>query len=268
MNEQDRSREKFARLVGIMDRLREPDGCPWDRQQDKNTITNYFLEEVYEAVDAMERKDVPAVKEELGDVLMEIVFLARIYKEKGAFTIADVLDGINAKMIRRHPHVFGREKGKTAEAVRSDWGKQKTVEKHRSSLFDGFVRSGPSLLNAFQIGQRASGIGFDWEKAEDVLAKVREELGELEDAVCKNVRSRIEDEVGDVLFAVANTARLLNINPELALRRSNEKFIRRFHFIERELDHMGKSLNETTLEEMEVLWEKAKSEEKGFGESD
>jgi len=259
MKEQTKLNEQFATLVTILDRLRSRNGCPWDREQNKDTITNYFLEEVYEAVDALISDDAEAIKEELGDVLLEIVFLARIYKEKGEFTIEDILDGINEKMIHRHPHVFGEEKQKTSEKVLEDWNRQKFREKNRQNLFDGFVHAGPALFSAFQIGQKVSSVGFDWEKPEDAIEKVKEETIELGDAIRVGNREDIVEEMGDVLFAVANVARLLGINPELALRQSNQKFMKRFLYVEKELKLQGKNPEDASLEEMDLIWEKSKS---------
>jgi MazG family protein len=256
MKEQTKLNEQFATLVGILDRLRSRNGCPWDREQNKDTITNYFLEEVYEAVDALISNDVGAM---LGDVLLEIVFLALIYKEKGKFTIEDILDGINEKMIRRHPHVFGEEKQKTSKKVLEDWNRQKFREKNRQSFFDGFVNAGPALFNAFQIGQKVSSVGFDWEKPEDAIEKVKEETIELGDAIRVENREDIIEEMGDVLFAVANVSRLLGINPELALRKSNQKFMKRFLYVEKELKLQGKNTEDASLEEMDLIWEKSKS---------
>jgi len=259
MTEQERIKEQFITLINIMDRLRGPEGCPWDREQNKETITNYFLEEVYEAVDALMADDPDAVREELGDVLLEIVFLARIYKEEDKFTIGDVLDGINKKMIRRHPHVFGEKVNKTSERVIRDWNKQKTNEKKRQHLFDGFVHSGPSLFNAFKIGQKVSTVGFDWSKPEEALEKVREETSELEDSIQRKDKEDILEEMGDVLFAAANVARMLGINPELALRQSNHKFMRRFLYVEKELKKQGKTLESASLEDMESNWNRSKT---------
>ena len=260
MTEMEKTKEQFITLIKIMDRLRGPEGCPWDREQNKETIANYFLEEVYEAVDALMEDDPDAVREELGDVLLEIVFLARIYKEEDKFTIGDVLDGINKKMIRRHPHVFGERKQKTSETVIRDWNKQKKSEKKRQHLFDGFVHSGPALFNAFKIGQKVSTVGFDWNRPEEALEKVREEISELEESIQKKDKEDILEEMGDVLFAAANVARKLDINPELALRQSNHKFMRRFMYVEKQLQKQGKTLENTSLEEMESIWERSKTE--------
>lgn len=250
--------EKFARLVEILDVLRSEKGCPWDREQDEKTITNFFLEEVYEAVEALDSYDYSSLAEELGDVMMEVVFLARIAKEKGNFTMADILEGINNKMIRRHPHVFGKKREENSARVRETWNKQKQQEKERESVLDGVTKSSPALLTSFMIGARVSSFGFDWSQPMDVLHKVKEEVAELEEAIQKKKKEEISDEIGDVLFSLANLSRHFDVNPEIALRKANQKFIRRFRFIEDMLKQKGKELREASLEEMDRIWEEAK----------
>lgn len=250
--------EKFDRLVEIMETLRSDEGCPWDKAQDKNSIAHYFLEEVYEAVEALEREDASSVAEELGDVLMEIVFLARIFEEKGEFDIGDVLEGINQKMVRRHPHVFGSQRIEDAEEVSEEWERLKTQEKERGSVMDGISRSFPALFAAFKIGVLVSSYGFDWKQASEVLNKAKEEINEMERALSTGNRSRIFQEIGDVLFSLVQLSRHLKINPEMALRQSNQKFIRRFQYIEKKLKEEGKSLAESDLEEMDRIWEESK----------
>lgn len=251
--------KKFTRLVEIMDVLRSEKGCPWDREQDENTITNYFLEEVYEAVEAISSKDYCSLAEELGDVMMEVVFLARIAKEKGRFMMTDILEGINQKMIRRHPHVFGTARQDNAVGVLESWNKQKLREKERSSVMDGMTtKYSPALLTSYQIGVRAAVFGFDWSDPSEVLEKVKEELAELEKAIEENKQEEISAELGDVLFSMANLARFLGVNPEIALRGANRKFIQRFRFIEAKLKQEGRELGQTSLEEMDRIWEEAK----------
>lgn len=249
---------RFQRLVGILAALRGPQGCPWDKEQDARSIADYFLEEVYEAIDALRRKDAPALAEELGDVLMEVVFLARIYEEEGRFSIADALDGINRKLVRRHPHVFGGQKIDSAERVLDQWNRLKKAEKKRRSHFEGISRRAPSLLAAFQIGQRVAHFGFDWPSAEDALAKVREEIGELAEALPRADSRDAEEELGDCLFALANVARKLRLNPETALRRANDKFIRRFTKLEQKLHRDGPGLGRASLAEMDAAWNEVK----------
>jgi tetrapyrrole methylase family protein / MazG family protein len=249
---------KFQELVGILAVLRGPDGCPWDKEQDERSIANYFLEEVYEAVDAISRKEATAVAEELGDVLMEVVFISRIYEEKGKFTVSDSLDAIIKKMIRRHPHVFGRKKFKTSARVLDAWIKQKKSEKKRTSYFGSILPATPALQSALQIGERVSHFGFDWPSAGEAMKKVREEIGELEEAMAAGKTCRVEEEIGDCFFALANVARLLRLNPEIALRRANEKFVKRFRMLETKFASHGRELGKATLAEMDAVWEEVK----------
>jgi MazG family protein len=258
MEDAERAGKKFKQLIKILDTLRGEGGCPWDKEQDEKSVTNYFLEEAYELVDAVRSRDAAALLEELGDVLMEVVFLARIYKEKSKFSMADVLEGINKKMIRRHPHVFSQKKTVTSKKVRDEWRRQKRKEKAKLSPFDGLAKSLPSLLKAFQIGLRVSDYGFDWNKPLEALQKVKEEILELEIALKAKKEKEIFDEIGDVFFAFANVSRLLRVNPEIALQEANKKFIKRFDLVEKGLKKQGKKLGEVSLKEMDELWEKAK----------
>lgn len=258
MKDARKAGEEFEKLVLILDALRGEHGCPWDKEQDEESITNYFLEEVYEAVDALASKDSRTLAEELGDVLMEIVFLARIFKEKEAFTIFDVVEGINKKMVRRHPHVFGRKSSKTSSKVVKDWNRQKEVEKERRSVFEDMSEHAPALLAAFQIGKRGSQYGFDWKNAPEIIPKVKEEISELEQALMEKSREKAAGEIGDIFFSLANISRHLGFNPELALKQTNKKFIQRFHHMEETLRAKGKSLGQATLEEMDKIWEEAK----------
>jgi tetrapyrrole methylase family protein / MazG family protein len=246
--------KRFAELVNILDVLRGDRGCPWDRKQDEKSIADYFLEEVYEAVDALYSGSDKALKEELGDVMMEVVFLARIYKEKGLFQISDVIKTINNKMIRRHPHVFGEKKIENSDQVEKEWNRQKKKEKKEDSVFENKVKQAPALLESYFIGKRASNYGFDWEKLEDVMKKLKEELKEMENAAESKEKDRIFEEIGDLLFAVSNVSRHLNINPELALKRANQKFIKRFQFIEKKLKEKGMDLEKASLKDMDALW--------------
>jgi MazG family protein len=251
---------RFTELVGILDRLRGVDGCPWDREQDENTIVNYFLEEVYEAVEALGDGKTEALAEELGDVLMEVVFLARIFKERKAFTISRVLAGINDKMVRRHPHVFGDKSYESSESVKEAWARQKKAEKNRRSVFDGLVRRAPALLTAFQIGERASSFGFDWPDAESAFAKIGEESEELRRAMTGEGEEAVRREMGDLLFAAANVSRLLGVNPELALAEANRRFIKRVNRMEEGLRSEGLDLEGATLDQMEKIWESVKKD--------
>ena len=258
MEEAKKAGRKFEELVKILDTLRSDKGCPWDKEQNERTITNYFLEEVYEAVEALNQGDDQALAEELGDVMMEVVFLARIFKEKRKFTIADALESINQKMIRRHPHVFGHQVIESSERVIYEWHRQKQEEKERKSIFEGWLKSSPALLEAFQIGERVSIYGFDWGQAKEALQKVKEEIAELEEAVEGRRQSEIAEEIGDLLFSLANVSRLMGVNPELALKQTNRKFIKRFQYIEAKLRAEGKKLGEVSLAEMDKIWDEAK----------
>jgi MazG family protein len=258
MNQPESAGDKFQRLVDILAALRGPGGCPWDREQDAKSIAGYFLEEVYEAVDALYRGEPMALAEELGDVLMEVVFLARIYEEKGDFDAASALDGINAKLIRRHPHVFGGAPVQDAAQVLDVWNREKRKEKNRTSPFEGIPESAPALLRSFQIGQRAAQDAFDWPGAAEALAKVREELGEIEAALARGGRDEVEEEIGDALFALAQTARLAKANPEMALRRANDKFMARFGELKEAFAAAGRELRKASPEEMDAVWEEVK----------
>jgi MazG family protein len=254
--------QKFEQLVKILDTLRGKSGCPWDKEQDEQSISNYFLEEVYEALDAILSGDKPSIAEELGDVLMEVVFLARIYKERKTFTISDVLENINQKMIRRHPHVFGDKTIASSSEVLDVWNLGKEQEKKRQSLFDGIVKLAPTLHSAYQIGLRVSSYGFDWDNPSDALEKVKEEVSELENAMNLGAKEHIFQEIGDAFFALSNVSRKLGVNPEIALKKANEKFMMRFESLEKELTEKGKNLGEASLEEMDEIWEQIKEREK------
>ncbi len=259
MEDAEHAGKKFEELVRILDDLRGEKGCPWDKEQDERSIANYFLEEVYEAVDAIHANDSVALKEELGDVLMEVVFLARIFKEKEEFLISEVLDGINRKMIKRHPHVFSEKKIDTSDKVRDEWCQQKREEKERQSVLDGMACSQPSLLEAFQLGLRVSQVGFDWDDPLSALQKVKEELSELEEVLTTKEENEVFNEVGDLFFALSNVSRHLNVNPEIALRQANKKFMDRFRFIEGKLEEEGKAIDQASLEEMDKIWDEAKT---------
>lgn len=256
----DQAGEKFQALVDLLARLRGPDGCPWDKEQSEKTLKDYFLEEVHEAIDALERNDFKAAAEELGDVLMEVVFLARIFEERNEFSVSDSLQSINEKMIRRHPHVFGGERLDTSDEVRNAWNLRKKKEKGRASHFEGIPATAPSLQAAFEIGKRAAAFGFDWPDAAGAMDKVREELGELDEAISSRDPARQAEEMGDGLFALACAARLLGLHPETALRRANAKFIARFSALEERLNIQGRPLGTANLEEMESAWQALKKD--------
>lgn len=258
MDDSEKAGQKFKQLVHILDTLRGEGGCPWDQEQDEKSITGYFLEEAYELIDAVNSGDAQSLAEELGDVLMEVVFLARIFKEKNEFSISDVLVRINQKMIRRHPHVFAQKKTKTSKRILEEWHCQKKEEKGRQSVLDGMAHCFPTLLEAYQIGLRVSHYGFDWSHPIEALQKVKEEMAELERALERKTKDEIFQEIGDLFFSLANVSRLLGVNPEIALRQANKKFIRRFEFMEKKLRERSKELGQVSLEEMDELWEMAK----------
>lgn len=259
------------RLLRIMARLRDPDaGCPWDREQNFATIAPYTIEEAYEVADAIARGDRKALCDELGDLLFQVVFHAQMAREEGAFDFEAVVRGICDKMVRRHPHVFGNATVEDAAAQTHAWEAAKAAERAteaeragiRHSVLDGIARALPALTRAEKLQNRAARVGFDWLDAAQVMAKVDEELAELRrEIVAGAPPEKMEDELGDLLFAVTNLARHLGLDPESALRRTNEKFERRFRSIEEDLEKQGKSLSGASLDEMEVLWQRAKAAE-------
>lgn len=256
--------EPLARLLEIMARLRDPaDGCPWDLQQTFSTIVPYTVEEAYEVADAIERGDLRDLKEELGDLLLQVVFHARMAQEKGAFDFADVARAINDKMVRRHPHVFGDASYESGEAQTAAWEAQKAQERaskgRAASLLDDIPPGLPAMTRALKLTKRAARVGFDWPHTDFVLEKLREEIGEMEAEIVSGDREKLRGELGDVLFVLANLARKLDIEPEDALRATNAKFTRRFQFIEAELARRGKTPEESDLEEMDALWDAAKA---------
>jgi MazG family protein len=261
---------EFERLVALMRTLRSPEGCPWDRDQTLESLAPFVLEETYEVLDAIERGDLDALEGEIGDLVFEAVFLAQICAESGRFTIADSLRAIVGKLIRRHPHVFqpdGTRRIDTAAAVVEQWEKLKEQERHESgaapSVLGGVARTLPALLAAYEIGSRVAAVGFDWPDAREVLRKVDEELAELRAAVAHEPHGRIEEELGDLLFAVANLARKLGFEPEAALRKANRKFDARFRRVEERLRSRGSSVHEASLDEMEAAWTEIKQAETG-----
>jgi MazG family protein len=272
----------FTDLVELMDRLRSPDGCPWDREQTYATLAPMLLEEAYEAFDALEeaREGRPdALREELGDLLFQITFFARVASERGEFNIDDVIDEVHAKMVRRHPHVFSDTKaGDSAEVLRN-WEAIKAEEKRaagkvagkpdHASILDGVSTKAPALMEAHQISTKVARVGFDWTQIKDIFEKLQEEVGELREAISKHADSQdeadhahVREEIGDLLFVVTNIARRLNVEPEAALKLSNRKFRRRFSHIENRLREQDRKFEETTLEELEGLWQEAKRMER------
>ena len=256
--------EGFARLVAIMARLRAPGGCPWDREQNFDTIKPYLLEETYEVMDAIDARDFEGLEDELGDLLLQAVFFAQMASEEGRFDISGSLEAINSKLIRRHPHVFAEGDAKTSDDVKRRWDEIKAEEReakakpHPKGLLAGVPRSLPALVEAQRIAGRAAGAGFDWANIEQVFDKLREELAELDAARAGAKPEEIEDELGDLLFVVVNIARFLNVDPEQALRKTNTKFRARFAHVEAGVEASGKTLPEAGIEEMERLWQEAK----------
>jgi len=256
----DEKMAAFGRLLDVMDRLRVE--CPWDRKQTNESLRPNTLEEAYELSDALLRDDATEICKELGDVLLHIVFYSRIGEEKSQFDIADVCNKLCDKMIFRHPHVYGSVIAKNAEQVLDNWEQIKQKEKDgNKSVLGGVPASLPSLIKAYRIQDKARHVGFDWEDKQDVWSKVREEIDELEAELRKEDKKHSEQELGDFLFAVINAARLYHLNPDNALESTNQKFIRRFDYIEQHSIKVGKPLTEMTLQEMDDLWNEAKLKE-------
>jgi nucleoside triphosphate diphosphatase len=252
--------EKFAALVQVMSRLRAPGGCPWDRDQTFDTIKSYLLEETYEVLDAIDARDWRGVAEELGDLLLQPVFLAEMAAEQGLFTISDSLDAINQKLVRRHPHVFGDALAETPEDVKERWDKIKKQEKSArasgdESVLDGVPRNLPALVEAEKIGQKAASTGFEWPDIAGVIEKLQEEAAELVSAKETGTQEHIEHELGDLLFTAVNLARFLKVDPEQALRKTNARFRKRFTHVEKQMRAAPSGIS---LERMEELWQEAK----------
>lgn len=256
----------LPRLLEVMRRLRAPDGCPWDREQDFASIAPYTIEEAYEVADAIERQNWHELKYELGDLLLQTVYHAQMASEQGLFDFGDVAAAVSEKMIDRHPHVFGTESSdKSAEQQKLDWETRKAAEraeKARTGVLDDVALNLPALVRAEKLQKRAARVGFDWENADDVLDKLSEECAELAEARQRLDPDAIEDEFGDILFAVVNLGRHLKVDPETALRRTNAKFTRRFGAIEQALADQGRDPHGASLEEMEELWQAAKAQER------
>jgi len=257
MNSRKEKIEAFGRLLDIMDTLRAE--CPWDKKQTLESLRHLTIEETYELADAIEENDLQEIKKELGDLMLHMVFYSKIGSEKGAFDVADVLNAVCDKLIRRHPHIYGNVEAATEEEVKANWEAIKLKEKGTESVLQGVPRGLPALVKAIRIGDKARGAGFDWDEPQDVWGKIKEELGEFEKAQLLGNQEEIESELGDVLFSIVNFARLSNLDPELALERTNKKFIFRFTYMEQKAKELGKSLENMTLPEMELLWNQAKS---------
>jgi MazG family protein len=261
------SLDRLEALVAIMDRLRGPEGCPWDREQDYESLRRYLLEECYEVTEALDRGSPSALQEELGDLLFQIVFLSRLAQEDGKFTIEDVVRGIAEKLIRRHPHVFGSATADTPEQVEANWEQIKRDEKGQepsadeggsASVLDGILPSLPALHKARCLGERAAKVGFDWERPEEILDQAEEELRELRSALADGAKAAVRSEIGDVLFTIVMLARRLKVDPEAALESTNGKFRARFGWIERELARRGTPFEAAGFELLDRMWRESK----------
>jgi MazG family protein len=264
----------FEDLVAVQARLRAPGGCPWDREQTHATLKTYLIEEAYEVLDAIESGAPQELKEELGDLLLQVLFHSDLALEAGHFDVSDVVTGIHDKMIRRHPHVFGDVKVKSSSEVLKNWAQLKAAEKQAGSgegsperplipsVLDGIPRSLPALLEAYQLTRRAAQVGFDWERVDGIFAKMLEEIVELQAALGKSDRRAAEEEIGDILFVAVNLARFLGFDPEVALKYSNRKFKSRFQTMEKEASRSGQRLSQLSKEELEIMWEAAKGRAK------
>ena len=255
MNSRKEQLAAFNRLLDIMDELREK--CPWDKKQTLESLRHLTIEETYELADAILNNDLQEIKKELGDVLLHIVFYAKIGSEKKAFDIGDVANSISDKLISRHPHIYGDVKVKNEEDVKRNW-EQLKLKEGKKSVLEGVPKSLPAVVKASRIQEKVAGVGFDWEKPEQVWEKVQEELEELNEEIKKGNKENTEKEFGDVLFSMINYARFIDVNPENALEKTNKKFINRFQFLENAAKKEGKNLSDMTLTEMYVHWEKSK----------
>ena len=251
----DEKQKAFGRILTIMDELREK--CPWDKKQTLESLRPLTIEETYELSDAIIKKDLGLLKEELGDILLHIVFYAKIGEEQGAFDIAQVINDLCEKLIRRHPHIYGDVKVENEEQVKQNWEKLKMKE-GRKSVMGGVPESLPALIKAWRIQDKAKQVGFEWDNIEDVWKKVEEELTEFKEVTKEADADKMEDEFGDLLFSLVNYSRFLNIDPETALERTNQKFLKRFRYIEEVAAAQGKQLTDMTLGEMDAIWNEAK----------
>ena len=249
----------FDELINVAARLRAPDGCPWDKEQTRESLKPFLVEELHEVIDAFDENDPEHIKEELGDLLFQIVLQSQLAKEEGQFDIHDVVDGIARKMVQRHPHVFGDKDLKTSEDVKVWWEEHKKKEgKFHDSAIGGVPKSLPALLRASKIQKKATKVGFDWDKIEDVFKKLEEEIRELKEAINEKKQDDIEDEMGDLFFVLVRIANFVDVNPEDALARTIRKFDQRFRHIEAAAARQGRKLSDMTLAEMDVFWEQAK----------
>ena len=260
MDNRARSLEELGRLMDILDELRTK--CPWDMKQTFDTLRKLTIEETFELADAISSKSDAEIRNELGDLMLHIVFYAKIGSERGTFSMADILEGINKKLIYRHPHVFGDVEVADARQVEDNWEKLKMKENSEyKPVLSGVPSSMPAIIKANRIQEKVRGVGFDWEEKEQIWDKVQEELSELREEIEKLDTEKIEAELGDVMFSIINASRLYGIDPEAALEKTNRKFIKRFKYLEKETLAKGRSLHDMTLDEMNVIWEEAKKED-------
>ncbi len=254
---------KIKKLEEIMDRLRAPDGCPWDREQTLESLKPMVIEETYEVLEAVDKKNIENLKEELGDLLLQIVFYSHIAKENGWFTLDDVIEKISEKLIRRHPHVFGEEKITSSEKVLKQWEEIKSKEKKeekRNSILDGLPDALPSVYEALQISERVKRVGFDWNNIDEVVEKLEEEVKELQTSLQKGSEKEIEEEIGDIFFSLVNVCRFLNRDPETIFKAGNKKFKERFRKLETEVKKRNLKLSKMKIEELEKIWQEVKNE--------
>ena len=251
--------DSLSQLIEIVEKLRAPGGCPWDRDQTQASLLPYFLEEIYEVIESVEERNMELLKEELGDILLHVVFQASIGKENENFTLQDSLNYVNEKLIRRHPHVFADAKAEGPFHAKQNWEAAKHDEKKRESRLDGVPGTLPALTRSQRLQEKASYAGFDWKKVEQVWEKVHEEIGELKEAEEKGVAQQIEEEIGDTLFSIVNLSRFLGVSAETALRKTNRKFTARFSLVEEELKKRGKTVEDSSLEEMDEIWNVVKN---------
>ncbi len=257
---EDKRLEATARLLEVMNRLRRD--CPWDREQTFDSLRSNTIEETFELADAISDHNMESIKEELGDLLLHVVFYSKLGEEQGAFDFGDVANALCDKLIYRHPHVYGEIHADTPDEVKANWEALKLRKKNRKSgTLGGVPRSLPAMVKAYRMGEKAAGAGFDWQKKEDVWDKVKEEIGEVEAEMKAGRKEPLESEFGDLFFALVNASRLYGVDPEAALDRTNKKFIRRFNYMEQQAEALGHSLHELTLDRLEELWQEAKKSE-------
>ena len=254
--------DRFLKLIEILKELRSPDGCDWDKEQTHKSLIPYLTEETYEVIEAIENNDSKALKEELGDLMLHVLFQAELSSEKGEFDIFDSLDSINNKLISRHPLVFNKSLNDESWNKKGSWEQSKKKEKKRKSILEGVPKSLPGLLRSRRIQEKASSVGFDWTEVEPVINKVEEELGEVKEAIEQNSKEQISMELGDLMFAVVNLSRFYKIDPESALKKSTDKFINRFNKVEEKINEDGKRMEESDLETMDKIWNEIKLSEK------